>query len=278
VPTTISVANPSCLLFLVDQSASMRESFGGQRTVITKAEGVSDAINRLLQNLVIKCAKSTGVRDYYFVGVLSYGEQVRPAFQGRLEKRELVPISEIADAPLRIEERTKLLDDGLGGLIKQTVKFPVWFEATAAGKTPMCTAIHYAQKIIQKWLSKHPDCFPPIVINITDGMATDGNPLKAAQTLKSLSSSSGQILFFNIHFSAQQANPIEFPDNEAILPNKYATLLFRMSSLLPTYLREIASQEYNIPISEKTRGFTFHADMVALIKFLDIGTRPAHFS
>ncbi len=29
----------------------------------TKAQGVADAINRLLQNLVIKCAKSEGVRD-----------------------------------------------------------------------------------------------------------------------------------------------------------------------------------------------------------------------
>lgn len=277
MPTTISVANPSCLLFLIDQSASMREPFGGQAKT-TKAEGVSDAINRLLQNLVIKCAKSNGVRDYYFVGVIGYGAQVRTAFQGTLEKRELVPISEIADSPLRIETRTKLIDDGLGGLIKQTVKFPVWFEAVAVGKTPMCTAIYHAQKIVQNWLTKHPDCFPPIVINITDGMATDGNPLKAAQILKSLSSGDGPVLCFNIHFSTQQANPIEFPDTETILPSKYAIQLFRMSSVLPAYMREIASQEYNIPISEKTRGFTFHADMVALIKFLDIGTRPAHFS
>jgi len=51
-----------------------------------------------------------------------------------------------------------------------------------------------------------------------------------------------------------------------------------MSSTLPSYMREIAIQEYNLPISEKTRGFTFHADMVALIKFLDIGTRPAHLT
>jgi len=35
-----------------------------------KSEGVADAINKLLQNLVIKCAKSEGIRDYYHVGVI----------------------------------------------------------------------------------------------------------------------------------------------------------------------------------------------------------------
>ena len=60
----ISRVNPSCFLFLIDQSGSMSDPFGGQAGR-KKAEGVADAINRLLQNLVIKCAKSEGVRDYY---------------------------------------------------------------------------------------------------------------------------------------------------------------------------------------------------------------------
>ena len=34
----------------------------------TKAEGVADAINRLLQTLIIKCAKQEGIRDYYCWG------------------------------------------------------------------------------------------------------------------------------------------------------------------------------------------------------------------
>ena len=89
-----------------------------------KADGVADAINRLLQNLVIKCAKSEGVRDYYYVGVLGYGSKVGPAFGGSLAGKELAPISEIADNPARVEERTKKVDDGAGGILDQTVKFP----------------------------------------------------------------------------------------------------------------------------------------------------------
>ena len=71
----ISRTNPTCFLFLVDQSSSMLEPFGRQPEK-QKAEGVSDAINRLLQNLALKCAKSEGIRDYFYVGVIGYGEGV----------------------------------------------------------------------------------------------------------------------------------------------------------------------------------------------------------
>lgn len=80
----------------------------------TKAQGVADAINRFLQNLVIKCAKEEGVRDYYHVGVIGYGARACPALSGPLAGRELVPIGEVGNMPARIEERTKKVDDGAG--------------------------------------------------------------------------------------------------------------------------------------------------------------------
>src|SRR5579884_1283280 len=182
----ISRANPSCFLFLIDQSGSMEDPIPSSAGAAsegpsasgptrTKAEGVADAINRLIQNLVIKCAKSEGVRDYYHVGVLGYGAKVGPAFSGPLAGRELVPISEIADNPARVEERSKKVDDGAGGLVDQTVKFPIWFDAVCKGGTPMCAALDAAATILSGWLAQHPDSFPPIVINITDGESTDGN-------------------------------------------------------------------------------------------------------
>ena len=74
----ISRSNPSCYLFLVDQSGSMAKPFGGEKDK-TKAQGVADAINRLLQNLVLKCTKSQAVRDYFHVGVIGYGAKFGPA-------------------------------------------------------------------------------------------------------------------------------------------------------------------------------------------------------
>lgn len=57
----ISRGNPSCFLFLIDQSGSMADVFGGGEGNQKKADGVADAINRMLQNLVIKCAKEEGI-------------------------------------------------------------------------------------------------------------------------------------------------------------------------------------------------------------------------
>src|SRR5207253_346520 len=85
----ISRANPTALIFLLDQSSSMLEPFGGDQGK-SKAQGVADALNRLLQNLVLKCAKADGVRDFFHVGMLSYGGPVASAFGGALAGTTLV--------------------------------------------------------------------------------------------------------------------------------------------------------------------------------------------
>src|SRR5262245_1795216 len=131
----ISRSNPSCFLFVIDQSGSMDDVIPGE-TAKKKADGVADAINKLLQNLVIRCAKEEGVRDYFHVGVIGYGASIGPAFSGALSARDLVPISAIANSPARIEERSKKVDDGAGGLVEQKVRFPIWFDSTANGGTP----------------------------------------------------------------------------------------------------------------------------------------------
>jgi hypothetical protein len=292
----ISRSNPSCFLFLIDQSGSMQDFVdpqgapaidrpaGGDAPAApsgrTKAQGVADAINRLLQNLVIKCAKSEGVRDYYHVGVLGYGgdltaNRVEPAFSGALAGRELVPIGEIANSPARIDERTKKVDDGAGGLVDQKIKFPIWFEPVANGGTPMCQAFSRAHSILRAWIGQHAASFPPIVINITDGEATDGDPAAAAEQVKSLSTNDGNCLLFNVHISSRGGAPLEYPDADAALPDEFSRLVFSMSSILPTYMQAMARQE-GIRATETTRGFVFNADMVAVIRFLDIGTRPSN--
>jgi hypothetical protein len=269
----ISRANPSCFLFLIDQSSSMGEPFGGQPDK-PKAEGVADGINRLLQNLVLKCAKSEGVRDYFHVGVVGYGGRVAWALGGALAGQTLVPISALANQPLRVEQRTRKVDDGAGGLAEQKFKFPVWFEPVAGGRTPMCQAITLACDALEVFLGQFPNCFPPLVVNISDGKATDGSPELPASTLRGLSSGDGNVLFFNAHLSARQARPIEFPADEQALPEAEARLLFRMSSVLPQRLREAVRGE-GFPVGPTSRGFVFNADLVSVIRFLDIGTRVA---
>jgi len=252
----------------------MDDSIGSDK-IKKKSDGVADAINRQLTTLIIKCAKADGIRDYFYIGVLGYGKRVGPAFSGSLSDRQLVPISEVAKNPARLEERTKNVDDGYGGIINQQVKVPIWFDPVADNGTPMTEAFAEAEKILKQWLYKFPNCFPPIVINITDGEATDGDPSIPAKLLKKLSSSDGNVLLFTIHISCKNIPPIEFPDSELGLPDEFSRFLFNMTSILPNHLKDCARQK-GYKISKNSRGFVFNGDLNSILDFLDIGTRPSN--
>jgi hypothetical protein len=270
----ISRRNPTCLVFLVDQSGSMSDSFGGSLRV-QKAGFVADALNRTLQNLVITCSKNEGIRDYFFIGVIGYGDGVGPALAGALAGRDLVPVSEVAANPARVEERRQKEPDGAGGVIDVPAKFPIWFDPRASGATPMCEAFALAHTTLQGWIASHPDSFPPIVLHLTDGESTDGDPTSSAEQLKSLSTSDGEVLLLNLHVSSRNADPVSFPTSEAALPvDSFARLLFRLSSpLVAGMVTEAQAARY--PVQEGARGFVFNGGIEQVVDFFAIGTRPA---
>jgi hypothetical protein len=269
----ISRSNPSCFLLIIDQSGSMSDPFGDS----SKAGSVSDAINRLLQNLIIKCAKSEGIRDYYHVGVIGYGASVGPAFGGVLAGKELVPISEIADNPSRLEKRLKKVPDGAGGLVDQIVKFPVWFDPVSSGGTPMCQAMNTAHTILSQWISEYVHCFPPVVIHITDGESTDGDPTHAMEQLRALATDDGNVLLFNLHISRNpNAVNLSFPETSDGLPDQYSRMLYEGSSNLTPFMIWVANQEHQLNLSDGARGFVLNADLTLVVQAIDIGTRPAN--
>ena len=265
----ISRANPTCFLFLIDQSESMRNAIGGGEVPMRKAEAVADAVNRLLSELSIKCAKEDGVRDYFHVGVIGYGASVSPIFDGALAGRDLVPLSEAAGHPARLEERPAGTSGGTPGLLVRT---PAWFHAVAHGDTPMCAALGRARDVVSRWLSDHPGSFPPVVVNISDGESTDGDPSQTAESLKHLASVDGNVLLFNLHLSSDTGDPIVFPSDAASLPDDYARMLFGMSSVLPEDMRDAAGR-HGLSLDAGARGFAFNADISSIVQFLDVGTQ-----
>ncbi|MDX1530536.1 MAG: VWA domain-containing protein [Rhodothermales bacterium] len=292
----ISRSSPAAFLFLLDQSASMQDPFGGAEeqgdAAPSKARVLADTVNRLLQNLVLRCAKEDGVRDYFYVGVIGYGDRVQPlvrlseeVLSGALDDdadaavavagvAELIPISYLAERPLRIEERVRQVPDGQGGLVEQRAKFPVWFDPQARNGTPMCQALDYATQVVRRWVNLHPRSYPPIVVNVTDGEATDGDPVRFAQALREYGTEDGEALLFNVHLSASTEPAVELPDTLEGLPDEYARHLYQMSSPLPFGMRQAAEAE-GYRASLDARGFIFNADPGSLVRFLEVGTRPS---
>ena len=270
----ISRGNPTCFVFLLDQSRSMEDPFGSETTQ-RKADFVADVVNRTLHDLVIRCTRTEEIRNYYFVSVIGYGGNVGPALVGGLAGKNLVPISEVAEMPARLENRTKKVPDGAGGLVETQVRFPIWIDPVSNGATPMCQAFSVVRDLVDQWLSEHKNGFPPTVLHLTDGESSDGDPSSVAREILSRRTSDGEALFFNCHVSSRHSVKIEYPKDEPGLPDDFAKMLFNISSVLPApFIR--AGGEIGIGVVEGSRGFVFNGDPVSVAQFFDIGTRPAN--
>jgi hypothetical protein len=136
----------------------------------------------------------------------------------------------------------------------------------------MCAAFRAAGEVVSGFLARYPNCFPPVIINISDGAATDGNIGAEGLAISRLASTDGNVLLFDIHISARGEKPILFPNSDADLPDENARRLFAISSCLPPpMLRQAGSLQASL--ADGARGFAFNADLTAVIMFLDIGTR-----
>ena len=269
----ISREHPTCFLFVIDQSGSMDERTESGRS---KAQFVADVLNKTLYTLFINCQKADGVRNYFDVGVLAYGgDTVGSGFGGALETAPIHPIKAVGDAPLRVEDRKKKVDDGAGGVIDQTTKFPIWFDPRSSGGTPMRAALMRTAEIIAAWCDQHPESYPPTILHVTDGVATDGQPEQieqVAEGLRQLATNDGTCLLFNLHVTTGGDRQIIFPTAEGEMPDEYARLLFRMSNQLPPHLLKAATDK-GYKASDGARGFIFNAGPEFIVDFFDIGTR-----
>lgn len=282
-------ANPACILFLIDQSFSMTEGFAGSTDPTkTKITSLSTAVNRFISDLIGMCEKGEDQpRDYFYVGVIAYTTDrndppnvlVGPVLtgeRGTLTANDLLSVSQLFNDPLAIEDRMRKFDDGAGGLIEMPVKFPIWYrepDPISMGGTPMCHALEYARGIAEAWCSSRPGSFPPVVVHLTDGEPTDGDPEPYAEALKALATDDGNVLLFNCHLSSSPALPVVFPVSDSTLPDDYARMLFRMSSILPDspeVRAQLESKGVNFPSG--ARGMVFNADATALLTLIKLGT------
>ena len=258
----ITSTNTCLLVYMVDQSRSMEDSFGNASH--SKSVEVANAINDILYEVGLRCFETDGtIKNRFEVAIIGYGKasnSVQSAWEGPLQNKWVVSIKDIFDFPLG-EENDK----------------PTWIRPYAVNNTPMTKAFENAYRLCQDWISwgNHKDCHPPIIINITDGEATDaGNsyqPLKEqVERLKTLTTNFGNAFVLNIHISSSAGDRKLFP-NYLDSSDKFGSLLFNLSSPLNENMLRLARQEgYNVQNGSK--GYVFNGNASDLMKFLNIGT------
>jgi hypothetical protein len=265
--------DPGCIVFLLDRSDSMNQAWrGGSETM---AAGAAASLNNVLLDLILKSMRGSGRAEYFFdIGIFGYGlrpvgggEGVESAFGGKLKGQPLVPLPALQANPLAVRQVSSADPDGLASRV------PVWVQPAHGYRTPMCQAIAVAGGHVYDWAAAHPNSFPPVIINITDGMVTD-SPYEGAdldewaKRLKGIQTSDGPVLLFNLFLSPAGDAGTLFPTSEFGLPQP-GPELFRISSALPPPMFASAASK-GIAVSAGARGFGFNADRPTLDTFMEI--------
>ena len=275
---------PTAFIFLIDQSVSMQNYTTLYGEEMPMAEAVARIVNHQLNELVLRCIKGSETRDYYDIAIIGYGENAYSGWKGELEGRDFVKPSELKEHPYKKITTKKETRTRKGVKVVEVEEVP-WIEAEATqGWTRVHHAFEKAKGLLDEWMEKHhdKDCYPPTIINITDGEfngATKEYVLQQANELKSMFTNDGNVILFNIHISANKAVCVTCPaSKDEVSFSSLATTMYEMSSLLPMrYSDRIADLRGDGTPNNRYRAMSINADMSTLIQLMDIGT-PTNIS
>ena len=275
---------PTAFIYLIDQSVSMQNYTTLYGEEMPMAEAVARIVNHQLNELVLRCIKGSETRDYYDIAIIGYGEKAYSGWKGELEGRDFVKPSELKEHPYK-KITTKKETRTRKGVKVVEIEEVQWIEAEATeGWTRVHHAFEKAKGLLDEWMKKHhdKDCYPPTIINITDGEfngATKEYVLQQANELKSMFTNDGNVILFNIHISANKAVCVTCPaSKDEVSFSSLATTMYEMSSLLPMrYSDRIADLRGDGTPNNRYRAMSINADMSTLIQLMDIGT-PTNIS
>ena len=271
--------HPTAFIFLIDQSVSMRRltTFNGED--MTLSEAVARIVNSQVNELVERCVKSNETRHYFDIAMIGYGEEAYSAWNGALEGRDFVTPEEIRDNPFLKKMVKEEVRTRKGVTIKEVEK-KQWMTARHDGSwTRMDKAFKRAEGLLDTWMRQHhdKDCYPPTIINITDGEyngVSHDEMLQLANQLKSMFTNDGNVLLFNIHIVPNHAEAVVFPATVGELNGDgYGERLFNLSSLLPlNYNEQIRTIFGDKQPDVRYRAMGVNAGMERLVKMMKIGT------
>jgi len=268
----ITRAAPTAFVFLLDQSGSMAGEMQWKSNAYSKAAIAAYVLNTLVDQLVERAMDGNDVKDYYKIAGIGYGGtdsyEANYCWQGNLQGKDWVTLAE-----LRANKTVSFNALKVNGIDKQG-----WIPAIAGTLTPMKSAMQKAYTLLQTWIAMHKgkDCFPPTVINITDGEASDAENIELIQlanSIKELHTIDGNVLFFNININDGSTESITFPTKRDELPDdENAHLLYAMSSEMPRAFYKEISNYKKIDVQKQYVAMAYNAGSTELIQFMNIGT------
>ena len=285
----MSRANPGLMVFLIDCSASMSfpllRSETDKNQSISKFEAAADILDSVLFQCTTKCASEDKYKDYVDFAILGYGDRV-------FSPISKIPVSEYPISVNKLDSSYESVEDFPEQELDETNSPIKWINSdSVGGNTAMLNAFTKVKKIIEDWVKKHPDSYPPILLNISDGMANDLprdeedndklDPLplfELCNEIKKIQTNDGNTVIGNIHLSDVVGKLVKFPvsiDEILDIEDPAAVTLFEMSSTIPAPWLEKA-QGFGFNIGPGGKFYIYNSDFDSFLSFFKFGTDPTN--
>ena len=287
----MSRANPGLMVFLVDCSASMTfpllHSANDKNKSISKFQAAATILDSVLFQCTTKCASEDKYKDYVDFVILGYGDNVFSPISKISVSEYPISVNKLDSSYESVEEFSEEELDETNSPIK-------WInqDMPLGGITSMRAGFAMAKKLIQDWAKKHPDSYPPVLLNVSDGMANDlpiinvdgedafdvAPLIELCNDIKKIQTNDGNTVIGNIHLSDGKIMNVKFPvsiDEVQELELESAETLFEMTSTVPAPWLEKA-QGFGLNIRQDSKMYIYNSDFDSFLSFFKFGTDPTN--
>ncbi len=277
---SITRKHKTAFIILIDQSVSMNGFIEYQNQMMTKATAVADVTNQIITELIERARRHDAIRDYYDVAICGYSDGEAVSLINTPNNHPFVSISELDKIAIGIKSRIVERIAPSGVRAPYPIRNKVWVEPTAFGDTPMYEAFIFAYEHIRRWCldPNNRDSFPPIIINITDGISSDcdyNDLQKLATKIKELSTNDGNVFLINIHIaSSSESNSMIFPTPDELkrLNCVETQKLGELSSTMPETFNALIAELKGCDIQQGIIGMSYNASIEEVLTIMNIGT------
>lgn len=267
----------SALIIVLDRSGSMQEQVSYGLRPMTKASILAHTANALVTELIDRCRRTDALRDYYDVAVVGYGNNEVEMLLGSEGFLSVVELDRHRPQS-RIQTFEEQLPNGEWAMVEH--HHTEWFKPKAEGNTPMYEAMLSVRDLVTRWCaaSENRESFPPVVIHITDGEASDCDHrelIDVCNQIKHQATTDGETLLLNIHISTNtQLQPLVFPmPDELVGADSFAQTLAECSSIMPAAFDEQIREVRGPMTTPPFLGLGYNASVIDLLSIINIGSR-----
>ncbi len=265
----------AAFIIAIDRSGSMQENIHFGQRDIPKSEAVAHTANTLISELIDRCRRTDGLRNYYDIAVVGYGNDT---VENLLDPAGFIAIDRLEAR--NIETSTINTQHGSGKstiVIGHTVK--QWIKVKSEGNTPMYEAMLRVRDLAEAWCAdpQNRESFPPVVINITDGEVSDCDDdelIDICSQIRRISTDDGATLLFNIHLTNTDRPAAIFPTRQELThAGQYARTLAECSSEMPEAFNDAVRRKKDAGAEPPFLGMAYNANIVELLSIINIGSR-----